>query len=59
MLKEKLARNSSSQYIMPKKLNTLVNFFISAINTTINFAIPSTNVSLKSIPRLDKKCKNI
>lgn len=36
-----------------------MNFIISAINTIIDFAIPKAKVFLKSVPRLDKKCKNV
>lgn len=59
MLKEELAKNPLSPCTMPEQLDTYVNSLISTINIAMNFAIPRANISLKSVPRFDEKCKEV
>ena len=59
MLKEELAKNPPSPCTTPEQLDTQINSLISTINTAMDLAIPRANVSLKSVPGFDEKCKKV
>lgn len=58
-LVEELAKDSLCTSTTLHKLDIKIHSSINAIDTKMTFAILKVKLSLKSVPKFDKKCKKI